>query len=444
MSGGLRDMTRAKRRAGARALIAPLAGFLALVAASVALGAGQAGDDLGRYIVVLKDSIDHPGAVARAQTEGNGGKVGFVYRRGPVGYSAALSDNAVRALARNPVVRDIRPDRQDADVQMAQAYSTGIKRVFAFGNKALQIDEKNNFQVNADVAVIDGGFSISESDLNVLKRTYCNGSEEFATCKDGEGNDVASGHGTRMASAIGALDNSEGVVGVAPGVRLWSVKVFDPSVFESEIVAGLEWVTQHANQIEVANMSLGCTSLPCERSTAREAMTAAVEAGVVVVVAAGNNGENAEGSDYASHPQALAVSGIADYDGAPGFKATAWWYPSCNPVQQPGDTEKRGADDALYTKSNFGAVVDVTAPAVCIRTLMPGGTLAYSTGTSVATAEVSGAAAIVAFHVDPENSGDVEEIRKTITKAGNLEWEDTSKDGVAEPLEDLSNEETFK
>jgi len=72
------------------------------------------------------------------------------------------------------------------------------------------------------------------------------------------------GHGTHVSGTIGALDNGIGVVGVAPGVRLWSVRVLesDGSGYLSWLVAGMDYVALHASEIEVANMSLGWVGNP--------------------------------------------------------------------------------------------------------------------------------------------------------------------------------------
>lgn len=423
-----------------RAAIAALGVLLTLVACSVALGAAGR-EEMGSYIVALKNSVWEPGAVGQEQADRYGGQLGFVYHYGPIGYSVTLPEDAVAALSRDPRVRAVRPNHE-GDVLGAQTPSTGIKRIFAFANKALQFDETNNRVVNADVAVIDSGFKF-ESDLNVLKRTYCNEVEKVSKCKDGEGDD-STGHGTEVASVAGAIDNNEGVVGVAPGVRLWSVKVFDPSVTEAEIVAGINYVTSHASEIEVANFSIECSALPCTRTAAREAITKAVEAGVVFVVIAGNLAKDAKESAYASHPDVVTVSGIADYDGKPEAKSASAWIPSCSFEKMKGDTEKYGEDDNLASFSNFGAVVSVAAPAVCIRVLKIGGGIGFNSGTSFAAPEVAGAAAILAEASNPNTKKDVEGIRSTIANAGNFNWNDTSGDGATEPLLDLSNETTFK
>ena len=54
-------------------------------------------------------------------------------------------------------------------------------------------------------------------------------------------------------------DNTDGVVGMAPGAHLWAVKVLDSNGngFDSDIKAGIDYITQHANEIDVVNMSFG-------------------------------------------------------------------------------------------------------------------------------------------------------------------------------------------
>ena len=67
------------------------------------------------------------------------------------------------------------------------------------------------------------------------------------------------GHGTHVAGIAAAKDNTDGVVGMAPGARLWAVKVLDSNGngFDSDIIAGIDYITQHANEIDVVNMSFG-------------------------------------------------------------------------------------------------------------------------------------------------------------------------------------------
>jgi hypothetical protein len=375
------------------------------------------------YIVVLEDSVDHPGALAEAQVEQRGGELGFVYRSALKGYSAELSRDDVQALRRDPRVKYITPDHRVK--ALAQTTPTGISRTLATTNPSLDIDGEDDVRINADVAVIDTGIDYTHPDLNVYKRTNCVPAGENETtkeCIEDSGTDGHS-HGTHVAGTIAAIDNGEGVVGVAPGARLWAVRVLNNqgSGSESWIIAGVEWVTKHASEIEVANMSLGCW---CALTALDTAINKSVQAGVVYAVAAGNYAINASEFSPASNPNVITVSALADYDGAPGGEGS----PSCHDY---------GEDDRLASFSNYGESVEVAAPGVCIYSTVPGGKYATFSGTSMASPHVAGAAALLASKSNPNSQADVEAIRQQIINEGSSEWTDTSPDGVREPLLDL-------
>ncbi|CAG0911367.1 unnamed protein product, partial [Cyprideis torosa] len=136
--------------------------------------------------------------------------------------------------------------------------------------------------------------------------------------------DDDNGHGTHVAGIIGALDNDLGIVGVAPGARLWAVKVLDSSGSgaNSGILAGIDWVVAQGD-IEVINMSLGSKEgkspfLQQISQATNDAINAAVNVGITVVVAAGNSADDAADYTPANAPDAITVSALADFDGLPG------------------------------------------------------------------------------------------------------------------------------
>ena len=137
------------------------------------------------------------------------------------------------------------------------------------------------------MAVIDTGIDFQHPDLNVAGGVKCISTNLFkpATCVSGGDDDHY--HGTHVAGTIGALDNDFGVVGVAPGARLWAVKVLNSrgSGYTSWIVAGIDWVAANAATIEVANMSLGGSGY---NQAEYDAIQGAVNKGVAFAVAAGN------------------------------------------------------------------------------------------------------------------------------------------------------------
>jgi len=410
----------------------------------------------GHYIVVLKGSVDHPGAVAEAQTDQRGRKLGLVYRHAIKGYSAKLSDSAVEALRDDPRVKYVIADRK---VELAaQSTPSGIKRVFAPQNATADIDGKDDARVNVDVAVVDTGVDNTHPDLNVYKRANCvppgEGYEkeeelEVESCVENSGTD-GYGHGTHVAGTIAAIDNETGVVGVAPGARLWAVKVFnkDGAGTASWLIAGIDWVQAHAGEIEVANMSLTCNCGPA----LEEAIDKTVEAGVVVVVAAGNQHISAEYYSPAQNPNVITVSALADYDGEAGGKAAELLNGGEGACEVADSKYNYGEDDVLAWFSNNGVPVDLAAPGVCIYSTLPGGKYGYNSGTSMASPHVAGAAALLASKSNPNNKAAVEAIRQQLIDEGSQDWTDRylydgreldgffsfewNQDGVQEPLLD--------
>ncbi|MFC7614020.1 S8 family serine peptidase [Actinokineospora soli] len=195
-----------------------------------------------------------------------------------------------------------------------QTVPTGVDRVFAPDNPNLRINGADDYTADVDVAVIDTGVDARHPDLTVVARTNC---VNATSCTDNSGTDDH-GHGTHVAGTIGARDDGAGVVGVAPGARIWAVKVLgaNGSGQLSGVAAGVDWVAAHAGEIEVANMSLGCEN--CATDALNQAISTAVGKGVVFAVAAGNNGKDARTFSPANHPDVITVSALADFNGAPG------------------------------------------------------------------------------------------------------------------------------
>ena len=188
-------------------------------------------------------------------------------------------------------------------------------------------------------------------------------------------------------------------MGVAPGARLWAVRVLNDNGFgsDSRIVCGVDWVTRNAGVIDVANMSLGGAekNLPsCQvksKNAYHTAICNSVAAGVTYVVSAGN--ETADAANYApaAWPEVITVSAMADSDGVPGGLGEPF-QDYCGLVEQ---------DDTFAFFSNYGAVVDLSAPGVCTSSTYPGGLYGFGSGTSFASPLVAGAAALyLATHPD--------------------------------------------
>jgi subtilisin len=377
--------------------------------------------ELARRVVVLHDDVESPGAIGLEIARQVGGQLGFIYEHALKGFSIMVPPQAVGALEKNPNVKYVATD--DIRYAVAQVVPTGIKRIFADTNENIGIDGNDDFRVDVDVAVIDTGIDFNHPDLNVVGGINCAAGNIFrAKCIAGGDDDHS--HGTHVAGTIGALDNDIGVVGVAPGARLWAVKVLNSrgSGYTSWIIAGIDWVAANAGTIKVANMSLSGSGY---NQAEYDAINGAVSKGVAFAVAAGNADADACNYSPAGFDNVLTVSALADFDGDPGALGS----PTCRADQ----------DDTLADFSNWGTCIDLAAPGVCILSTVPGGGYDTFSGTSMASPHVAGALALLASSYKPTNATDVYNLYDQVKNAGNYNWTDDSGDGIdEEPLLDVS------
>ncbi|MGH9457381.1 MAG: S8 family serine peptidase, partial [Thermoanaerobaculia bacterium] len=153
------------------------------------------------------------------------------------------------------------------------------------------------------------------------------------------------GHGTHVAGTIAAADNAYGVIGVAPEVELHALKVLgsDGKGTSTNVVRAIDWAIE--NDFDVLNFSLGFDSPPPGPIAVKEAVQRAVEAGIVLVAASGNDFE----------------------DGAVGLS-----YPAAfEDVISVGAIEE---DESIATFSQRGTGLDVVAPGVGVLSVARVGT----------------------------------------------------------------------
>jgi len=324
------------------------------------------------YIVVFHPDVDTD--LAASDLTGHFPmEVGFRYHHALRGMSVKLPPRLLDRLATDPRIAYI-----EADVLIraaAQTLPTGINRINAELHPIADIDGVDE-RVAVDIAVLDTGVDWNHPDLNVFQYAYCAQIGRFFRCNEGDaGAYDGNSHGTHVAGIAAALDNSAGVVGVAPGARLWAIKVLEDDGVGStaQLLAGIDYVTAKANVIDVANLSLTSDD---PSQAVDNAITNSVAAGVVFVLAAGNNSADVSTVYPAGHPQAITVSALQDYDGLPGGLS--------------GNSQ----DDSFAGFSNYGTGVDIMAPGVAIRSTIPGGGLGNKSGTSMAAPHVAGAAAL--------------------------------------------------
>ena len=401
---------------------------LSAILLSLALpGAALAATPVGRsYIIVFKDMVD-PNGEAPGLANAYGLQKGFTYQYALKGMSANVPEGRLEALKHDPRVSYVVEDyeRHVSDQQIP----TGIQRIFANTNPQIAINGTDDYRVDVDVAVIDTGVDLQHPDLNVQVGVNCyNWFPLTASCKTGGDDDHY--HGTHVAGTIAALDNGIGVGGVAPGARIWPVKVLSSSGsgYSSQIIAGIDWVTAHASTIEVANMNLGGSGFS---QAEYDAIQGAVNAGVAFAVAAGNDDADANSYSPGGFDNVLSVSALADFDGLPSGLGTS----TCRTDQ----------DDTLADFSNWGPEIDIAAPGVCILSTYPIEQGSYGTisGTSMASPHVAGALALLASRNNPNNATDVYNLYNQIKTTGNFNWSDDSGDGIQEPVLDVSNTSIF-
>ncbi len=218
------------------------------------------------------------------------------------------------------------------------------------------------------VAVVDSGVQLDHPDLGTLTAGY------DVVHNDSDPSDDF-GHGTTVAGVIAArANNSIGIAGTCWNCQIMPVKVLDSygSGTDSWVASGIIWATDHG--ADVINMSLGGRD---DSATLASAVTYAQQRGVVVVAAAGNDGDNTAHPDWATTPNYPAA-----YSGVISVGAT--------------DTS-----NSRYSWSNYGPTwVQVAAPG-CTNTTAMNNSYIYSTderfqfcGTSAATPFVSGLAGL--------------------------------------------------
>jgi subtilisin len=288
--------------------------------------------------------------------------------------SLSGAEQFLQRLKADPRVANVYPDVKVT--KQAQILPNDQNRVDADLSPAKSGDGTGT--VNANIAILDTGVLKTHPDLNVYKCfSFVNNPTSgtpLNTCND------ADGHGTHVAGTAAAKDNDNGVVGKAPGAKIWAMKVLgdDGSGTFSDILEALDYVASHANEIDVVNLSLGGegTYPPAEN-----AITKLVNnKGVVVVVAAGNSDMDANNFTPARTPAAITVSAISDTNGKCGGGGPATTF---------GDP-----DDSFASYSNYGSVVDIAAPGSEVYSTFENGNYATMSGTSMASPNVAGAAAL--------------------------------------------------
>ncbi|PMB54067.1 subtilisin [Fischerella thermalis CCMEE 5201] len=231
------------------------------------------------------------------------------------------------------------------------------------------------------VAVLDTGVDYNHQDLS--SNIWTNSKEIAGNGKDDDGNGYiddyygwnfdgnnnstldVNGHGTHVSGTIAGVNNGYGVTGIAYNSKIMPVKVLDDqgSGSYSAIANGIYYAVD--NGADVINLSLGGGR---SNDTLQKAIEYASSKGVIVVMAAGNDGgsQPAYPARYAKN-YGLAVGAVDQNKNLADF------------------SNRAGADQLAY----------VTAPGVNVYSTLPGNEYASYSGTSMATPHVAGVVALM-------------------------------------------------
>lgn len=293
-------------------------------------------------IVVFKDDID------KKAVTGVNGEIEETYENIPV-ITGEIPESAIPLVEKD---KDVLAVEIDQRVKVnGQVQDWGIQKV-----KATEAWESYFTGQGIKVAVLDTGIS-PHDDLTIAGGVSINGYTK--SYRDDNG------HGTHVAGIIGAKNNEIGTVGVAPNAELYAVKVldYDGSGYISDIISGIDWAI--SNNMDIINMSLGAAY---DSYALHQAVDHAYNNGILIVAAAGNNGNSSGMGDTIEYP--------ARYD----------------------STIAVSAIDSKNIRGNFSATgnrIEVAAPGVDVLSTYLNNGYASMSGTSMAAPYVTGTLALL-------------------------------------------------
>jgi len=325
-----------------------------------------------------------------------------------------IPDRSVHAIAKpeNPG----KGNKGGGDSGTDQVVPSGVNRIGAAPGDSFATGE------GVGVAIFDTGLDFYHQDIAVSLDCF----DAFGgDCQDGNG------HGSHVGGIVAALDNSIDVVGVAPNVILYAVKVLNSSGSgsDSTIIAGLDWVGLNADlndpKIHVINLSLGRPGALDDNPVLREAMRVLNEdLGISIVVSAGNKASLEVTEQVpATYPEVMAIASTTAQNGksrCKKFSGSIW-----------ADTASYFSTDGAYDSAT-GIGVTLSAPGekqeninrACfiksegILSLKLGGGTTRKSGTSMAAPHVAG---VIALLIEINGAAlDPEGVRNTLRSTADL------------------------
>jgi serine protease len=322
----------------------------------------------GQYIVVLKEDVAALESEAATQAQGpqrpqvaqvaasmsqrHGASLVRSYRNALRGFAVKANDKALARLLADPAVAYV---EEDGIVQASATQSNATWGLDRTDQRDLPLNSTYVYDTTASTVnayIVDTGILATHGDFGGRVGAG------YTAISDGRGTTDCNGHGTHVAGTVGGA-----TWGIAKGVRLYPVRVLGctGSGTNSGVIAGMDWVATNHVKPAVANMSLGGGA-----STATDdAVARMTNAGVTVVVAAGNDNGNACNYSPARAASAITVGSTTNTDARSSF-------------------------------SNFGSCVDIFGPGSSITSAWHTSNTATNTisGTSMASPHVAGVAAL--------------------------------------------------
>jgi len=281
-------------------------GVCAAVVATTALPlAAQAAPTTERYIVAYTPGNS---ANAHAALKQHGAKVHRELANENA-VAVELTPTAAAAMSTAKGVAYVEPDVKR--YPMATGAPSSTYEVMPYGISLVQADQVTSPNPGAiTVGIIDSGLYTGHEDVAA---SLASGADVAGT---GSWSRDYCGHGTHVAGTIAAPANGKGVVGVDPGATLYITKVFGDDcawAYSSDLVAAVN--ANMKGGVKVISMSLGGTS---SSRTEQKAMDAAYAKGILLIAAAGNDGNTRTSypAGYASVMSVAAVdstSAVADF-----------------------------------------------------------------------------------------------------------------------------------
>lgn len=307
-------------------------------------------DSAAKTYIIKTKSVASASGVAGDVTAA-GGQIKNRYKLVYPGFSARLTPAQVRVLKANPKVESVIADQPVHSTATQTSPVWGLDRI---DQRPTAGDGQYSYDTTGTgvtVYVVDTGIRMSHTEFGgraVSGFDFIDNDADASDCV---------GHGTHVSGTVGGS-----TYGVAKGASLVGVRVLDcaGSGTAEGVIAGIDWVAANHSGPSVLNMSLaGSAFAPIDA-----AVEAASAAGVTVVVAASNDGDDACNYSPARTPSAITV-------GATDVTDTRGWF------------------------SNWGSCVDLFAPGVSILSSSSAADNATDTfsGTSMASPHVAGIAA---------------------------------------------------